>query len=62
MKGRDLVAKRSLRLARVYGLPEPAALLAPPLMAECYANLECRIADGRMAAGYNFFILEMIKA
>jgi flavin reductase (DIM6/NTAB) family NADH-FMN oxidoreductase RutF len=40
----------------------PAALVAPPLVAECYANLECRVVDARLAAKYNFFILEVVKA
>ena len=42
--------------------PKPASLVASPLIAECYANLECRIADGRLVAKYNFFILEVVKA
>ena len=40
----------------------PAARVAAPLIDECYANLECRIADGRMIAKYNFFVLEVLKA
>ena len=31
-----------------FGLtPVPAELVAPPLVAECFANLECRVADTR---------------
>ena len=33
-----------------------------PLIAQCYANLECRLADGRLADKYNFFIFEVVKA
>jgi flavin reductase (DIM6/NTAB) family NADH-FMN oxidoreductase RutF len=33
-----------------------------PLIAECYANLECRLVDGRLRDQYNFFIFEVIKA
>jgi flavin reductase (DIM6/NTAB) family NADH-FMN oxidoreductase RutF len=33
-----------------------------PLIAECYANLECRLVDGRLRATYNFFIFEVVKA
>ena len=33
-----------------------------PLIAECYANLECRLADGRLRDKYNFFIFEVVKA
>jgi flavin reductase (DIM6/NTAB) family NADH-FMN oxidoreductase RutF len=42
--------------------PAPAARVAPPLVAECYANLECRVADARMVAKYCFFVLEVVKA
>ena len=40
----------------------PAARVAAPLIDECYANLECRVADTRLVAKYNFFILEVLKA
>jgi len=40
----------------------PAARVAAPLIAECYANLECEVVDARMAAKYNFFVLEVVKA
>jgi flavin reductase (DIM6/NTAB) family NADH-FMN oxidoreductase RutF len=33
-----------------------------PLIAECFANLECRVADRRMVNRYNLFILEVVKA
>jgi flavin reductase (DIM6/NTAB) family NADH-FMN oxidoreductase RutF len=42
--------------------PLPAAQVAPPLIAECFANLECRVADTRMVNKYNFFVLEVVKA
>lgn len=42
--------------------PQPARLVEPPLIAECYANLECRVADARMVRRYNFFVLEVVKA
>ncbi len=42
--------------------PRPASAVAAPLVAECYANLECRVADSRMVNRYNFFILEVVKA
>jgi len=46
-----------------FGLtPAPAARVAAPLVDECYANLECRVVDGRMVAKYNFFVLEVVKA
>jgi flavin reductase (DIM6/NTAB) family NADH-FMN oxidoreductase RutF len=46
-----------------FGLtPVPAEQVAAPLIAECFANLECRIADRRLVASYNLFILEVVKA
>lgn len=48
---------------RAFGLtPQPAMLVAAPLIAECYANLECRVADTRMVNRYGFFVLEVVKA
>ena len=46
-----------------FGLtPLPAARVAPPLIAECFANLECRVADARLVTKYNLFVLEVVKA
>jgi flavin reductase (DIM6/NTAB) family NADH-FMN oxidoreductase RutF len=46
-----------------FGLtPLPASRVGAPLVGECYANLECRIADSRMVAKYNFFVLEVVAA
>jgi len=42
--------------------PEAASLIKPPLIKECYANLECKVVDSKMAAKYNLFILEVLKA
>lgn len=42
--------------------PEPASLVSPPLIKECYANLECRVIDTKMVSKYNLFILEVVKA
>jgi flavin reductase (DIM6/NTAB) family NADH-FMN oxidoreductase RutF len=36
--------------------------VAAPLVAECYANLECRVVDTRLVNRYNFFVLEVKKA
>jgi len=33
-----------------------------PLIDECYANLECIVADARLAEKYNIFILEVVHA
>ena len=40
----------------------PAAQVSPPLIAECYANLECKVVDTRMVAKYSFFVLEVLQA
>lgn len=42
--------------------PAPAKVVKAPLIAECYANLECRLYDSRMLNKYNFFVLEVVKA
>jgi len=42
--------------------PLPASRVAAPLIAECYANLECRVIDTGMVDKYNLFILEVLKA
>jgi flavin reductase (DIM6/NTAB) family NADH-FMN oxidoreductase RutF len=42
--------------------PMDAACVKPPLIDECYANLECKVVDGKMIAKYNLFILEVVKA
>ena len=40
----------------------PASRVQAPLVAECFANLECRVADASMVRKYNLFILEVLKA
>lgn len=42
--------------------PVPAALVAPPLVAECFANLECKVVDTRLVNKYNLFVLEVVNA
>lgn len=41
---------------------EIASKVEVPMISECYANLECKIIDAKMASKYNIFILEVIKA
>jgi flavin reductase (DIM6/NTAB) family NADH-FMN oxidoreductase RutF len=46
-----------------FGLtPTPAERVAPPLVAECFANLECKVIDTSLVSLYNLFILEVLKA
>lgn len=54
--------KKVDKFAKFKLTPVPASQVAPPLIAECYANLECRVADSRMVNKYNFFVLEVVKA
>jgi flavin reductase (DIM6/NTAB) family NADH-FMN oxidoreductase RutF len=39
-----------------------ASVVRPPLIGECFANLECRVADTRMVKKYCLFIVEVVKA
>jgi len=41
---------------------EAAEAVKAPLIAECYASLECQIADARLVDDYNFFIFEVVRA
>ena len=40
----------------------PAEQVRAPLIAECYANLECKLVDDRLRDKYNVFIFEVVKA
>lgn len=42
--------------------PLPAERVQAPLIAECFVNLECKIADTRLVNKYNLVILEVVKA
>jgi len=54
---------RDLDKFAAFGLtPLPARHVAPPLVAECFANLECRAIDTRMVSRYGMFVLEVLKA
>jgi len=54
--GRTIDKFKRFRLTRL-----PASRVQAPLIAECYANLECKVIDASMAARYNLFILEVLK-
>jgi flavin reductase (DIM6/NTAB) family NADH-FMN oxidoreductase RutF len=54
---------RDLDKFGAFGLtPIPAEYVAPPLVAECFANLECRVVDTRLVNKYNLFVLGVLKA
>jgi flavin reductase (DIM6/NTAB) family NADH-FMN oxidoreductase RutF len=40
----------------------PAAKVKPPLIGECFANLECRVKDTRLVNAYCLFVLEAVAA
>jgi flavin reductase (DIM6/NTAB) family NADH-FMN oxidoreductase RutF len=41
--------------------PVAAKEVAAPLIKECYANFECRLADDSLVKKYNYFIFEVVK-
>lgn len=46
---------------KTFGLtPLPARMVGAPLVAECFANLECRVVDDCLVERYNAFILEVV--
>ncbi len=46
-----------------FGLTQlPAETTVAPLIAECFVNLECKVADTRLVNKYNLFVLETVKA
>lgn len=54
---------RSVDKFAAFGLTAvPASRVEAPLVAECFASLECRVADTRLVNRYNFFILEVVAA
>lgn len=67
------LAKKVVRVGRVSGrdmnkftkfglTAEPASLVKAPLVAECFANIECKLVDTSMINKYSFFVLEAVKA
>jgi flavin reductase (DIM6/NTAB) family NADH-FMN oxidoreductase RutF len=42
--------------------PLPAERVAPPLVAECFANFECRVIDTGLVDRHGLFVLEVLKA
>jgi flavin reductase (DIM6/NTAB) family NADH-FMN oxidoreductase RutF len=39
-----------------------AQRVAPPLLPQCFANLECLVVETRLVDKFNLFILEVVKA
>jgi len=55
--GRDLEKFGAFGLTKI-----PAARVQPPLVVDCFANLECKVTDTQLVNKYNLFILEVLKA
>jgi flavin reductase (DIM6/NTAB) family NADH-FMN oxidoreductase RutF len=55
--GRDIAKFETFGLAT-----QPSQCVAPPLIADCFANLECQVTDTRMVNRYGLFVLEVVKA
>jgi flavin reductase (DIM6/NTAB) family NADH-FMN oxidoreductase RutF len=41
---------------------QPAEEVKAPLIAECYANLECKLHDASLIKKYSLFVFEVVKA
>jgi flavin reductase (DIM6/NTAB) family NADH-FMN oxidoreductase RutF len=55
--GRDIDKFDAFRLTAA-----PGTHVRAPLIAECYANFECRLVDASQVRKYNMFIFEVVKA
>jgi len=55
--GRDVAKLEKFGLT-----PIPAKRVAAPLIAECFANLECKVVDSRLVNMYSLFVLQVLKA
>ncbi|MBV8838567.1 MAG: flavin reductase family protein [Alphaproteobacteria bacterium] len=55
--GRNIDKFKEFGLTRVAG-----AKVDAPLIAECFASFECRLADARMVKRYSLFVFEVVKA
>jgi flavin reductase (DIM6/NTAB) family NADH-FMN oxidoreductase RutF len=55
--GRDIDKFAKFRLSARSG-----SKVTAPLIQECYANFECRLADSRLIKRYSLFVLEVVKA
>ena len=54
---------RNVNKFKRFGLTRASAeLVSPPLVAECFANLECKVVDTGFVNKYCMFVLEVLKA
>ncbi|MBF7728778.1 flavin reductase family protein [Pseudomonas sp. N040] len=50
------------KFARFGLTPRPARCVGAPLIAECFASIECRVVDTTLLGKYCFFVLEAVHA
>jgi len=55
--GQEVDKFRAFRLT-----PLPAEKVCAPLVAECLANLECRLVDATLSRKFGFLVLEAVRA
>jgi flavin reductase (DIM6/NTAB) family NADH-FMN oxidoreductase RutF len=55
--GRDIDKFAKFQLTAV-----PGTKVKAPLIAECYANYECKLVDSSLIRKYSLFVLEVVKA
>jgi flavin reductase (DIM6/NTAB) family NADH-FMN oxidoreductase RutF len=55
--GRDIDKFASFGLTKL-----PASHVSAPLVAECFANLECKVSDTTLVEKYNLFVLKVLAA
>ncbi|MFH1804426.1 MAG: flavin reductase family protein [Pseudomonadota bacterium] len=55
--GRDIDKFDKYKLTRA-----KAAKVSAPLIADCFANLECKVIDTRLVDDFNLFVLEVVQA
>ncbi|UCG34718.1 MAG: flavin reductase family protein [Candidatus Omnitrophota bacterium] len=57
------VSGKNIDKFKKFGLTaKPASVVKAPLIAECFANIECKVVDTALVNKYNFFILKVVKA
>jgi flavin reductase (DIM6/NTAB) family NADH-FMN oxidoreductase RutF len=55
--GREVDKFEAIHLMR-----RDAERVAAPLLTQCFANLECKVVDTRLANKFDLFVLEVVKA
>ena len=54
---------RSVDKFQAFGLtPERASFVEAPRIAQCHADLECKVIDAKLRHRYNLFVLQVLKA